>query len=227
MKKLISVKNMFLFFLLLIIGGLVASTVYFYTEYQKVKKNPDLVAQQETKTVTDSIKKFMELPADEEPTLATITDQEKLKDQEFFKNAQNGDKVLIYATAKKAILYRPSTNKVIEFAPLVLDATEAEGVEQSGQAQEQPTSVAIYNGTQTVGLSAEYEKKVTKIAGLAVTSKTNATKNDYTKTLVIDLSGKHSDLAKQIAQTLGGELASSLPEGETKPETDILVIAGE
>lgn len=61
---------------------------------------------------------FMELPSNETPTLATVSDVEKVKDQTFFKNAQNGDKVLLYSTSGKAILYRPNTKKVIEVAQI-------------------------------------------------------------------------------------------------------------
>ena len=53
-----------------------------------------------------------------EPTLVTVQDVTKLQDQEFFEKAQNGDKVLIYEQAKKAYLYRPSTNRVINVAPV-------------------------------------------------------------------------------------------------------------
>jgi len=221
MKKIISKRNIFLCVVLLVIGGLVATTGYFYNEYQKVKKNPDLIAKEETKSVTGAIGRFMELPKDEDPTLATITDKEKLKDQEFFKNAQNGDKVLIYTKARKAILYRPSTDRVIEFAPLIL------GTEQAAATQQQePITVAIYNGTKTTGLTAEYEKKLAGIAGLSVVSKVNATKSDYTKPLIFDVSGKNKDLATQISQTVGGEIVNVLPESEVKPQADILVIAG-
>ena len=40
----------------------------------------------------------------------------KLKAQPFFAKAQDYDQVLIFEKAKKAILYRPSTNKLIEVA---------------------------------------------------------------------------------------------------------------
>jgi hypothetical protein len=64
-------------------------------------------------TTISQVGKLMLLPT-ETPTLATISDLEKVKGQDFFKNAAAGDKVLVYTGAKKAILYRPSNNKIIE-----------------------------------------------------------------------------------------------------------------
>ena len=61
------------------------------------------------------------LPEGEEPTIATVTDPEKLQDQAFFANAKTGDKVLIYTRAKKAYLFDPVANKLIEVAPLTVD----------------------------------------------------------------------------------------------------------
>lgn len=62
--------------------------------------------------------KLIVLPEGEDPTVATVTDPEKLRDQSFFANAKKGDKVLIYTRAKKAYLYDPSLNKLIEVAPI-------------------------------------------------------------------------------------------------------------
>src|SRR5205085_9066834 len=91
--------------------------VYYYLQYQKTQqllKNPTLAAQVEVQTTIDKVAKLMELPKDEEPTLATVTDIKKLNDQRFFRNGRNGDKVLIYTKAQKAILYDPGTDKIIE-----------------------------------------------------------------------------------------------------------------
>ena len=63
---------------------------------------------------------IMELPSDETPTLATVTDKDKLADQPFFHAAQNGDKILIYTQAAKAILYRPFTGKIIDVVTLTV-----------------------------------------------------------------------------------------------------------
>jgi len=69
---------------------------------------------EEVESLVTTVGKLMELPTGENPTIATIKDKEKLADQPFFTRAENGDRVLIYAQAKKAILYRPDTNKIIE-----------------------------------------------------------------------------------------------------------------
>jgi CRISPR/Cas system CMR-associated protein Cmr5 small subunit len=106
--------------IVIIIVGSLGAAGYFYKQYKEIKDNPNKISIDEIKSLTTIINKFMDLPADETPTLATVTDKEKLKDQDFFKKSENGDKILIYANAKKAILYRPSTQKVIEFAPLLI-----------------------------------------------------------------------------------------------------------
>lgn len=71
-------------------------------------------AQAEANALVAKVSKLMTLPTDETPTIATVTDVSIVADQPFFKNAQNGDKVLIYQKAGKAILYRESENKIIE-----------------------------------------------------------------------------------------------------------------
>ena len=65
------------------------------------------------------IGRLMPLPMGEEPTLATVSDITVLKDQPFFRNAKNGDFVLMYAKAKKAILYDAIGDRILEVAPIV------------------------------------------------------------------------------------------------------------
>ena len=86
--------------------------------YQQANSDPQKVAKEELDKAVAQIGKLIVLPKDETPTLATVSDPDKLKDQPFFANAKKGDKVLIYTIAKKAILYSPSLNKIIEVAPV-------------------------------------------------------------------------------------------------------------
>ena len=89
--------------------------------------NPDQAAKDQQAQLIDDIGKLVELPKDETPTIATVTDAEKLKTQPFFQEAQDGDKVVIYSQSKRAILYRPSTKKVIEVSRVNLGEGSTEG----------------------------------------------------------------------------------------------------
>lgn len=64
--------------------------------------------------VIQKLEKLMDLPKDEKPAVTSLDNVEKLKGQQFFKKVMMGDKVVIYPNAKRAILYRPSENKIIE-----------------------------------------------------------------------------------------------------------------
>lgn len=61
---------------------------------------------------------LMLLPTGEIPTIAKVENLAPLKGEAFFANAKIGDYVLIYTIAKKAILYRPSENRIIEVGPV-------------------------------------------------------------------------------------------------------------
>ncbi|MCX6766570.1 MAG: hypothetical protein NT170_02205 [Candidatus Moranbacteria bacterium] len=114
------VKNLLLIAAALLL--IIFLAVYFLLAYGKNQSDPNLAIQKETKELTDHIGRFMELPTGEQPTLATVTDQDKLKGQDFFAHAQNGDKLLVWPVARKAILFRPSTGKIIEVSNLVSGA---------------------------------------------------------------------------------------------------------
>lgn len=104
-----------------------------YKKYTDVKNNPEKVAQAEIADIVQKADKIISLPKDETPILATVSDSDKLKDQPFFAEAKNDDKLLIYTKAKKAILYRPSSNMVVNVGPLVMNTTDIPAPEdQSG-----------------------------------------------------------------------------------------------
>jgi len=107
--------------LLATLGGALAFFIVFFFvlgQYQNYRNNPDAAVQRETRALILKIGRFMELPQGEDPTLATVSDRSKLKGQDFFARAQNGDRVLIYTKARKAILYRPASEKIIEVTNL-------------------------------------------------------------------------------------------------------------
>lgn len=91
---------------------------YFYTQLRELKQNPQAAAQKETEALVAKVGRLIVLPEGEVPTVATVSDPEALKTQAFFASAVAGDKVLIYTTAKKAVLYSVTLNKILEVAPL-------------------------------------------------------------------------------------------------------------
>ena len=95
----------------------------------------DVLAEQRTVDVMEKLGEIMELP-NENPQLVTVSDVTQLRDQKFFANAQNGDVVVIFSQAQKAVLYRPTTNKIIEIAVY----TPPTGVPES-ESEAQPTPV--------------------------------------------------------------------------------------
>lgn len=116
--------------LMIVIIGLSGGMYYMYTQYSSLQKkleNPTVLADEELNMTIDKVAKLIELPEGEKPILATVSDREKLEGQPFFENAIMGDKVLIYAQAKKAVLYRPSTNKVINVAPVAVNTSPTPG----------------------------------------------------------------------------------------------------
>jgi len=119
--------------MLVLLGVLIAASTggaFAYKKYSTLKKenaklsNPQEAAKVETDRLVADVAKIIELP-NESPTIATVVDASKLKTQAFFASSQNGDKVLLYPQAKKAVLYRPSTKKVVEVAPINIgDSTQ-------------------------------------------------------------------------------------------------------
>lgn len=138
-KLRLSRKNSMVLIGLLIVGLLAAmlayqiSTTNSLREENKRLSTPGEAAKLETAKLKADVAKLIQLP-NEEPTIATVTDVAKLKSQPFFASARNGDRVLIFPQAKKAILYRPATGKIVEVAPINI-----------GDNQQQATTPAANN----------------------------------------------------------------------------------
>lgn len=142
------------------------------------KADPNFEAKQEVASLVEKVGQLITLPSDEQPTIATVTDLDALKDQPFFANAAVGDKVLIYTNASKAILYRPSDNKIIEKAPLQVDSGKPVN---SAQADAPAGKVAGDSTTKTTTTKTPTTKTQTTTKK-ATTTKTPANTTDSTDT---------------------------------------------
>jgi hypothetical protein len=110
--------------LIVVLGGL---AVYFFNQYNNLKTHPNAVSQETTGKVVGEVGKlYGSLPTNETPTLAQVSDKSKLENQEFFKNAQNGDYILIYPNAKLAVIYREKENKLINVGPVSVGSQQSQ-----------------------------------------------------------------------------------------------------
>ncbi len=107
-------------------------------EVKSAKVEDPAVAQH--KEMMNTASKQIKLPQSEVPTVATVSDKTKLDNQEFFKEAENGDKVLMYPKQKKAYLYRPSIKRVLAEAELQYIASESAQPDQKSVTKKQLVS---------------------------------------------------------------------------------------
>lgn len=236
----------------LFVGAIVLAG-YFYYQYSHTR---EVVEAKEIAGLIKKIGKVMDLPSNEVPTLATVTNKEKLDNQPFFKKAENGDKMLIYADAGRAILYRPSIEKIIditsvtitdeeqsvttptevapvleqksEIIPIPTQADDSSVMEFTPDLSAMSATVALYNGSKKVGVTNTLETElIGMFENISINMKEKATRNDYVGNVIIDLSGQKTILAESLAEKIGGTVVDTPPSGETTPtDADILIIVG-
>lgn len=110
-------KLYFSIFIAVVIIVVIGGAVYLFVRGSNVP-NPTTASEAEIAALIVKVGELIVLPQGEAPTIATVTNPELLKVQPFFANAKEGDKVLIYTSARKAILYNPASNKIVEVAPI-------------------------------------------------------------------------------------------------------------
>lgn len=204
----------------LLFVSLIASGVL-YWQYRDVKKvltdlRDPAVQQAKIKTETAAlisrVGQLMVLP-EGEPTVATVIDSETLaKEQSFFRDAHNGDKVLIYKD--KAILYDEANNRIVNVGPVVMAGGQAE----SGA----PVNLEIRNGSKKIGAANDLGDSLKK-EGWRVASVGNAVTAEYPETVIVNLTGR--DISA-LAQELQAKVTDQLPDGEATSSQDAVIILG-
>ena len=176
--------------------------------YIQSKLNSRDAVDAQSKALVNEVGQRAILPDAEKPSISTVVDTDKLN-QSFLLNAHNGDKVLLYFRAGKAIVYRPSTRQIVNIGPL-----------------SQPTAkLFLRNGTPRPIIAPSIRDKIGQSSGYTIVSQDVAVKRNYAHTLVIDISGTRPDLATRIARLIGGQV-SSLPVDESPPDADFMIISG-
>ncbi len=218
-------------------GGLYAY-LYFQKDASPSNQNAQLTSEQ-IENLVNEVERLVVLPEGETPTVATVTDVEKLVEQPFFKTAENGDKVLLYGSTKEAILYRPSIGKIIRIAPINSTdiATPSPSLAPETVVSGTPTvtpsvqkiKVAIFNSTKEAGLARKAGALLDKDK-YEVVATSNAV-GEYSQTTISKVSG--SSVTESELKKIVGIMSSvkaqvkTLPTGESVPTgAEVVVILG-
>lgn len=204
---------------LLLLGSVFLVLTAVVLSYLYLKKNPQLLGyhteqtqkeeprdtRQELDVILADIKKVMLLTDSERPSLATVTEVEKMRSQSFFKNAENGDKVLIYEQGKKALLWRPSTKMIIEVGTVNKEIATAKNTD--APKVDAPKKVFIMIATEDQGFIQEKTAQLKKIPGITVISTQKADAISDLPSYVTDLTGTRTLETQLLAQTLAVKAA--------------------
>ena len=95
------------------------AAAFFFGRHSVYQAHPELSSTEQAAAILAKVGTLIELPQGEAPQMATIDDAESAKVvQPFLSSAQNGDILIVYASAQIALLYRPSANKLIAVGPI-------------------------------------------------------------------------------------------------------------
>lgn len=196
----------------------------------------DVTTEAGVKEITEKINVHFNLPKDDKPSVALVEDINQLTDQDFFKEAKNGDVLLMYPKSLKAIIYRPSEDKIINYTFITTNTNSGSTPEavptkkeasSSASVKEEKTRVVLSNGSKKEDLADSVEKQISSLnLSIEITSKETATKDDYEKTLVIILSEENKTVADKLAKKINGTVTKLSDDKDFPKDTDILIIIG-
>lgn len=114
-------KRIVYFFFFIALLAAIGSAVFFYIQYSQLKPkvdDPSLAIDAQSKQIKENVAKLILIDPGEELSLITIKDIDSVRkdNAEFYKNAQNGDFILV--SAKRAIIYNDKKNIIINVAPV-------------------------------------------------------------------------------------------------------------
>lgn len=90
------------------------------------------ITEREAQKVKAEVAKLINLPQ-EEPVMALVTNADQLiAEQPFYQGVTNGDVLIIYPQARKAVLFNPRTNKLVNVGPVNVGEASASGKKEPG-----------------------------------------------------------------------------------------------
>lgn len=242
--------------LAVVVPTLAASVMasFFYFKWQQASSStPDDItetqeeSQEEIDKIVEKVGRLILLPEGETPTLVTIDDKDSITENlVFFRDAENGDKVLVYRQAKLAFLYRPSADKLINASSVnVTSGEDADGTSADGSAAdssgatssadldsaltaEQTFRLAVRNSTSQSGLASSFRSQLlTDFANRfsEVVSGDATGQETLSKSLLIVKNDQAAALADELSTQYSLDIGS-LPAGEGEFDQDLMIVLG-
>ena len=114
-------KNKKILTLLIIVVVALLGFAIFNKFYPTTKTAEGQLSEKQIKTLVTKVSKLINVPA-ETPVIATIIKADQLIiEQKFYTGSKDGDYLMVFPTAQKAIIYRESENKLINVGPIIVD----------------------------------------------------------------------------------------------------------
>lgn len=117
--------------LLVLLLASVALSIFAVYKYRLAAKKIDEIGKNlkqsaqstsNSKVLIEKVSRLILLPQNELPSIATINNVVLLQKQSsFYKDARNGDMLLIYFQAKKAFIYDPEQNIIVNTGPVFME----------------------------------------------------------------------------------------------------------
>lgn len=137
-------KNRTAWVIISIVFVLVVSSVLYVFYFSQNEDREIKQTQKEVDSLLNGLSKISIIP-NEEPVIFTISDADALiKEQQFFTNSQNGDTLLIFPKAMKAIIYSSSRGIVVNMGPVTSEKPiVSEGTSGIQEQQQVPVQEQI------------------------------------------------------------------------------------
>lgn len=209
------------FVLIALVAGvilLLSGGYYFMKSYFELKTFKD---ERDVDRYKSMLKKHMVLPK-EEPIIASVKDVEKLKkEQPFYRNAINGDKVFIWTD--KAVIYRPEEDRIIDFGIII----PKKSISPSPQSSRVVNITILSSSTNPEeGLNVTQSLQSKQFQGVSFAINNGSKTGSYKKTIIIDKSGGNNTIVNQLAEELSASIETSVPANEkVNNNTDIVIIS--
>lgn len=178
---------------------LIAGLVYVLWPDPAQISNDDIIVQ---------IGRELSISGDGNPAILSVVDKEQAT-QPFLEQAENGDKVVLYYKAKKAVLYRPSEQRIVH----------------QGAYVPPDAKIFIRKGTADSKRVAAIKEQLKGVQDIEVSSQDASRSQDYQGITLVNVTDRYDAKINELEKLFNTKVVR-MPAGESFPDADILIIVG-